>query len=140
MWRGTVDDGTGNIALGSGALVVPYSLRSRIKDGDPHTNPEELIGAAHAGCFSMSLSSLLTDEGFPPSQVCATAVVTLEQLEDRFSITQIDLDVVGDVPGLGEARFVEFAERAKATCPVSRALTGTSIALSARLEASRAVS
>src|SRR5919198_1269470 len=120
-WRGSVEAGSGRISVGSGALDGPYSLRSRVGD-EPHTNPEELIGAGHAGCFAMSLANLLAEAGHEARDVTATATVNLEQLESGFSVTRIDLEAVGDVPGIDEATFVRLAEEAKATCPISRAL------------------
>jgi osmotically inducible protein OsmC len=131
-WQGTVDDGAGRISTGSGALDGPYSLRSRVGD-EPHTNPEELIGAGHAGCFAMSLANLLAEEGHEAIDVAATAAVNLEQLDGGFSVTRIELEAVGDVPGVDEATFARLAEQAKATCPISRALAGTEITLTARL-------
>ena len=132
-WRGSVEAGSGRISVGSGALDGPYSLRSRVGD-EPHTNPEELIGAGHAGCFAMSLANLLAEAGHEARDVTATATVNLEQLESGFSVTRIDLEAVGDVPGIDEATFVRLAEEAKATCPISRALAGTEITLTAHLQ------
>jgi lipoyl-dependent peroxiredoxin len=132
-WAGTVEEGGGRIGVGSGAYEGPFTLRARIEE-TPSTNPEELIGAAHAGCFTMSLASLLGEEGHPPDDLSTTARVRLEQREDGgFSITSIALDTTGRVDGVDEERFAELAERAKATCPVSQALAGTEITLSARL-------
>jgi osmotically inducible protein OsmC len=128
-----VEAGSGRISVGSGALDGPYSLRSRVGD-EPHTNPEELIGAGHAGCFAMSLANLLAEAGHEARDVTATATVNLEQLESGFSVTRIDLEAVGDVPGIDEATFVRLAEEAKATCPISRALAGTEITLTAHLQ------
>jgi lipoyl-dependent peroxiredoxin len=134
-WKGTVDAGRGQIELGSGAFKGAYSLRSRVGD-EPKTNPEELIGAGHAGCFAMSLANLLSDAGYPPNNVSATAVVNLEETVGGFSVTRIELTAVGDVPNLDSAEFTRLAEEAKATCPISRALAGTEITLDARLETS----
>jgi len=131
-WNGTVEKGSGRILLGSGVLDAPYSLRSRVDD-DPQTNPEELIGAAHAGCFAMSLANLLTERGHPPRSIDATATVQLEHEPTGFSITRIELAVTGDVPALEGEAFVALAEEAKRTCPVSRALAGTQITLVAAL-------
>src|SRR5215208_6445489 len=133
-WRGTVGNGIGNIALGSGAFNGPYSLRSRLGD-EPHTNPEELIGAAHAGCFAMSLANLVAKAGHTATEIAASSRVTLEEVEGRFTLTQIVLTAVGDVPGLEEDEFVRLAAVAKATCPVSRALAGIEITFDARLAA-----
>jgi lipoyl-dependent peroxiredoxin len=133
-WQGTVPEGGGRIALGSGAFEGPFTLKARMEDVERSTNPEELIGAAEAGCFTMSLANLLSEAGHPPADLRTTARVRLEQLETGFSITQIALETVGDVPGIeSEAAFVSLAEQAKATCPVSRALAGTEVTLEARL-------
>ena len=132
-WQGTVPDGGGRIALGSGAFEGPFTLKARVEDVERATNPEELIGAAEAGCFTMSLANLLDEAGHPAADLRTTARVRLEQLEAGFSITQIALETVGEVPGIDDAQFAEYAEQAKATCPVSRALAGTEVTLQARL-------
>jgi osmotically inducible protein OsmC len=136
-WQGTVPAGGGRIGVASGAFEGPFTLKARMED-EPATNPEELIGAAHAGCFTMSLADLLEREGHPAANLETTATVILEQTESGFSISRIELDTVGDAPGVDERAFAELAERAKATCPVSRALAGTEIALRARLGAADA--
>ena len=121
------------MAVRSGAFDGPFSLHSRTEDA-PETNPEELIGAAHAGCFTMSLSNLLTEAGHPPEHLETDAAVTLEGGEGGgFSITTIALRTRGRVPGIDEEAFRRLAERAKETCPVSRALAGTQIAVDAQL-------
>jgi osmotically inducible protein OsmC len=136
-WQGTVPEGGGRLALGSGAFDGPFTLKARMEAGERATNPEELIGAAEAGCFTMSLASLLSDTGHPPADLRTTAQVRLEQLDGGgFSITQIALETVGDVPGVDAAEFARLAEQAKATCPVSRALAGTELSLTARLAGS----
>lgn len=132
-WKGTVVEGGGEIELGSGAFKGDFTLRARVEDVDRATNPEELIAAASAGCFTMSLSSLLAEQGTPVTDVQTTARVRLEQLEEGFRITRISLSCVAEVAGVDEQRFAELAERAKATCPVSLALAGTEIVLDARL-------
>lgn len=132
-WRGTVPEGGGRIALGSGAFEGPFTLKARVDDVERATNPEELIGAAQAGCYTMSLANLLSEAGHPPDDLQTTAKVRLEQLETGFSITRIDLETVGAVPGIDEATFTRLADEAKATCPVSRALAGTDVTLEARL-------
>ena len=132
-WKGTVEEGGGELALGSGAFTGDFTLRARVDDVAGATNPEELIAAASAGCFTMSLSSLLAEGGIPVTDIRTTARVRLEQRDEGFRITRISLTCVGDVPGVDEPRFVELAERAKATCPVSLALAGTEIVLEARL-------
>jgi osmotically inducible protein OsmC len=131
-WRGPVEAGTGTITVGSGAFNGAYSFRSRMAD-DPHTNPEELIGAGHAGCFAMSLANLVAKAGHPANEIAATARVSLEQVDGRFTLTRIALSAVGEVPGLDEQEFVRLAGEAKVTCPVSRALAGVEITLDARL-------
>ena len=133
-WSGTVPEGGGRIALGSRAFEGPFTLKARVEDGQPGTNPEELIGAGHAGCFTMSLADLLSEEGHPPADLRTTARVRLEQLDEGFRITRIELVTEGQVPGIDDARFRELAERAKSTCPVSLALAGTEIAVDARLQ------
>jgi osmotically inducible protein OsmC len=133
-WQGTVPDGGGRIALGSGAFEGPFTLKARMEDVERATNPEELIAAAEAGCFTMSLANELSEAGHPPADLRTTARVRLEQLErGGFTITEIALQTVGDVPGVDEATFARLAERAKATCPVSRALAGTTVTVDARL-------
>ncbi|HWE34075.1 MAG TPA: OsmC family peroxiredoxin [Solirubrobacteraceae bacterium] len=134
-WQGTVPDGGGRIALGSGAFEGPFTLKARVEEVERATNPEELIAAAQAGCFTMSLASLLADAGHPPADLRTTAQVRLEQGDGgSFGITQIALETVGDVPGVDADTFVRLAEQAKATCPVSRALAGTEVTVQARLE------
>jgi osmotically inducible protein OsmC len=132
-WSGTVPEGGGRLALGSGAFEGPFTLKARIEEGQRGANPEELVGAGHAGCFTMSLASLLSEEGHPPAELRTTARVRLEQLDEGFRITQIELRTEGEVPGVDATRFEELAEQAKATCPVSLALAGTEITLDARL-------
>jgi len=136
-WSGTVPEGGGRLALGSGAFEGPFTLRARMEEGQRGANPEELIGAGHAGCFTMSLASLLSDEGHPPDDLETTARVVLEQTDTGFSITRIELDCVGAVAGVDDATFAALAEQAKSTCPVSRALAGTEIKLTARLAANQ---
>jgi osmotically inducible protein OsmC len=133
-WQGTVPDGGGRLALGSGAFEGPFTLKARMEAVERATNPEELIGAAQAGCYTMSLASLLSDAGHPPADLRTTAKVRLEQLESGgFTITQIALETLGDVPGVSAEEFERLAQEAKATCPVSRALAGTELTLTARL-------
>jgi len=137
-WQGTVDDGGGEIALGSGAFTGEFTLRGRVEDVDRATNPEEMIAAASAGCFTMSLASMLAEGGTPVRALETTARVRLEQLDDGFRITRISLTCVGQVPAVDQERFAELAQRAKATCPVSLALAGTEIVLDATLDATLA--
>ncbi|MFC7046303.1 OsmC family protein [Halobacteriaceae archaeon GCM10025711] len=131
-WNGKLRDGDGSMEFGSGAYEGAYSFRSRFEEGDG-TNPEELIGAAHAGCFSMALAGVLEEAGFSPESVDTEAVVHLEQVEGDFAITRVELETEAMVPEIEESEFMEFAEDAKANCPVSKALAGTEISLSATL-------
>ena len=133
-WQGSVDAGGGRLTLGSGAFEGAYSLKARVEEGAAATNPEELIAAAEAGCFTMSLANLLEEAGSPPQDLRTTARVRLEQTDAGFRITRISLTTVGEVPGFDAERFAELAERAKATCPVSLALAGTEIVLEATLQ------
>jgi osmotically inducible protein OsmC len=135
-WQGTVPEGGGRIGLHSGAYEGAFTLRNRVEDVERGTNPEELIAAAEAGCFTMSLADLLSEAGSPPQDLQTTVRVRLEQQEEGFRITRISVTTVGDVPGVDEERFVALAEEAKATCPVSLALAGTDITLEASLRSS----
>jgi osmotically inducible protein OsmC len=118
--------------LGSGAYEGSYSFPSRFENGDG-TNPEELIAAAHAGCFSMALSNVLAQAGFPPNSIDTTAAVHLDKGGSGFGITRIDLATVADVPGVDAADFAKHAETAKVNCPVSQALKAVEVTLDARL-------
>jgi lipoyl-dependent peroxiredoxin len=131
-WRGTASAGDGRIGLGSGAFEGSYSLRARVEENMPATNPEELIGAAEAGCFTMSLANVLEEAGHEATSLRTTARVKLEQVGSAFNITSIELATEGEVPGLDQAAFERFAAQAK-DCTVSRALTGTEITAEARL-------
>jgi osmotically inducible protein OsmC len=130
-WQGNVPEGGGRIALGSGAYEGDFTLRARIDDVERSTNPEELIAAASAGCFTMSLADLLSDEGHPPADLKTEARIRLQQTDEGFRITSLDLSVAGDVPGIDAETFAALAERARATCPVSLALAGTEITVEA---------
>ena len=132
VWKGTLREGGGTVKLGSGAFEGKYSFASRFEDGTG-TNPEELIGAAHAGCFSMALAAGLTKAGFNPTRISTTAQVSLEKVGEGFKITTIELKTEGEVPGIDESAFLEQAESAKKNCPVSQALAGTEIRLNATL-------
>lgn len=127
-WKGTLKEGAGTMKLGSGAYEGPFTFASRFESG-PGTNPEELIGAAHAGCFSMFLSALLSNKGFVPS-IRTTATV---HLEAGPTITLIELDTMAEVPGIDEETFQKLAADAKKGCPVSKALAGPEIKLTAKL-------
>ncbi len=132
-WKGALPDGNGTLALGSGAFEGSYSFSSRFEEG-VGTNPEELVGAAHAGCFSMALSGDLGKSGFKPQSVKTEAVVHLVKSDGGFSVTEIDLDCDAHVPGIDEAEFTKIAEGAKKNCPISKLLTGAKINLTARLK------
>lgn len=132
QWNGSLKDGNGTVSLGSGAYDGQYSFSSRFESGTG-TNPEELIAAAHAGCFSMALSAGLGKAGHTATRISSEAKVHLEKVGEGFSITKIDLVTEGVVPGIDEATFLEFAENAKKGCPVSRALSAVEITLNAKL-------
>ncbi|MBL8215272.1 MAG: OsmC family protein [Bryobacterales bacterium] len=131
-WKGNLTDGKGTMSLGSGAYSGPYDWRSRSGDG-AGTNPEELIAAAHAGCFSMALSAAMGQEGITPERIATTAKAHLEKGEGGFSISKIELSTEVTAPGLAEDKFQALAAGAKANCPVSKALAGTTITLTAKL-------
>jgi osmotically inducible protein OsmC len=132
-WNGSLREGSGKVRLGSGTFEGKYSFRTRFED-EPGTNPEELIAAAHAGCFSMALTAGLNRNGFQPKRVHTTASVHLEKVGDAFAITKIELDCEAEVPGIDDAAFQEQAAGAKENCPVSKALRAVeSITLKARL-------
>ena len=133
VWEGDIMQGKGTMKIGSGAWEGPYSFKSRFEDGKG-TNPEELIAAAHAGCFSMALSGALTKAGSPPTRIETTAKVGLEKVADGFKIPSIHLETKAKVPGLDDAKFQEIAELAKKNCPVSKVLSGAEITLEATLE------
>jgi osmotically inducible protein OsmC len=133
-WQGDLKSGTGTMKLGSGAWEGPYHFGSRFESATG-SNPEELIGAAHAGCFSMALTGGLNKAGFQPRQVQTTAKVHLEKVGEGFAITAIDLDTDADVPGIDEATFQQHAQAAKTGCPISKALAAVEIRLNARLGA-----
>lgn len=131
-WQGSLREGKGIMKFGSGRFEGPFSFVSRFEEGDG-TNPEELIGAAHAGCFSMALSSGLGKAGFTPSQITTSARVHLGQIEGKSRITKIELETVAEVPEIDNAKFQEIAEATKTGCPVSAALAGVEISLVAKL-------
>src|SRR2546429_4251511 len=131
-WEGGLQGGKGTMRLGSGAFEGQYSFSSRFEEGTG-TNPEELIGAAHAGCFSMALAAGLTKAGQNPTRISTTAQVNLEKVGEGFKITTIDLNTEAEVPGIDEKTFLEHAETAKKNCPVSQALAGVEIKLNATL-------
>src|ERR1700735_3752411 len=133
VWNGSLKEGKGTISTASGILnAAPYSFLTRFENAKG-TNPEELIGAAHAGCFAMALSAQLGTMNFTPQSIRATATVTLEKLEAGWTISKIHLDVAARVPGISETAFESAAASAKANCPVSR-LFKAEITLSTVLE------
>lgn len=133
-WEGSLREGEGKIGLGSGAWEGPYSARSRFEDA-PESNPEELLGAAHAGCFTMALSLILGNEGHEPEKLETEAVVHLKQEGEGFVIPKIELIVKGSVPGIDQDEFVKHATTAKEVCPLSKALASVEeITLDAQLE------
>jgi osmotically inducible protein OsmC len=129
VWKGTLKEGSGVVKLGSGAMEGPFTYASRFEEGQG-TNPEELIGAAHAGCFSMFLSGLLSKDGYAPERIETTARVYLEAGP---TIAKIELNTQASVPGLDAEKFQEYAAAAKANCPVSKALASVEIHLNATL-------
>lgn len=133
LWEGNLKQGKGKMKLGSGAFEGKYSFGSRFESA-PGTNPEELIGAAHAGCFSMALSMILEQAGYKVDRIRTKARVAIDKAGEGYKITTIDLETAGTVPGIDEKTFQEKAEAAKKGCPVSMALAGVEIRLAARLE------
>ncbi len=132
VWEGGLMSGKGTVKFGGGAFEGAYSYSSRFEEGTG-TNPEELIAAAHAGCFSMAFSAGLEKAGYTPRRVSTTAHVTIEKVDAGFRITRIHLETEAEVPGIGEAEFQRLAEEAKAGCPVSQALQAVTISLNAKL-------
>ncbi|HET6250430.1 MAG TPA: OsmC family protein [Tepidisphaeraceae bacterium] len=131
-WTGDLKGGKGTVKLGSGAYEGQYSFSSRFESGTG-TNPEELIAAAHAGCYSMALSAGLGKAGFTPTKVHTTAKVSLDKVGEGFKITKITLVSEATVPGIDDGKFQEIAKATKAGCPVSQALSATPIELEAKL-------
>jgi osmotically inducible protein OsmC len=133
VWTGGIKDGKGTLSTETGVLdAAPYGFKSRFEEG-PGTNPEELIGAAHAGCFSMALSMMLGEAGLTPERIETHAAIKLEKAADGFTITASHLTVKARVPGAEAARFDEIAQKAKADCPVSK-LLNANITMEASLE------
>jgi len=136
VWKGNGVEGSGVLSTISGALMEqPYSFKTRFQsqDGKAGTNPEELIAAAHAGCYSMALAFALAGAGSPAQELQTTAEVSLKQADGKYSVSLIHLAVVGKVSGLDSAKFVALAQQAKVNCPVSQALSAVPITLDARL-------
>ena len=136
VWRGAGTDGVGSLTTQSGAFRdQPYSFQTRFgsEDGKAGTNPEELIGAAHAGCFAMALSFMLSGAGHTPEELRAKSHVKIERIDNAFTITGIRLELEGRVPGIADAEFQELAKKAKVECTVARALASVPITLDAKL-------
>jgi osmotically inducible protein OsmC len=136
IWQGNLTEGTGTLTSQSGALSnLPYSFKARFQDeaGTPGTNPEELIAAAHAGCFAMQLSHFLAENGTPATKLDATATIDLDMSGGGATIKSSTIELIGTVPGIDDAKFKELADKAKAGCPVSRALGAIEVNLNARL-------
>jgi len=132
-WKGSIKDGRGEMRLDSGKAEFDFGSRFEDKEG---SNPEELLGASHAGCFSMAFSKALGDEGFEPKSIETKATVTLDKLSSGFAITQVDLDTEAEVPDIEDEKFQELAESAKKNCPVSRLFAGALIQVRAKLKSS----
>jgi len=132
VWQGDLKTGKGSMRFGSGAFEGQFSFASRFEEGKG-TNPEELAGAAHAGCFSMAFSNELSKAGFVPTRVATTAKVHLEKTEAGFAISRIDLDTEAQVPRIEPAKFQEIAAAAKKGCPISKLFAGAQINLDAKL-------
>ena len=132
IWNGDLRQGNGHMSFGSGAYEGAYSFASRFEEGTG-TNPEELIGAAHAGCFSMAFAARLSKAGYDPDKINTKAHVSLENVGGGFKITEVVLETEATVPDIDANTFLELAEDAKANCPVSQALAGTNIKLQANL-------
>src|ERR1700759_2866371 len=130
VWQGTLKGGSGSLELGSGAFKGQYSFTSRFENGTG-TNPEELIGAAEAGCYSMALSANLEKAGFPPERISTVAKANLDKGDAGFSVVSIELETEAQVPGIEDAKFQEQAELNKKPCPISKSLVGTEIKLEA---------
>lgn len=132
-WKGNLAEGEGRLKVGSGAFEGPYSFKSRFEDGQSATNPEELLGAAHAGCFTMAITAQLSRARITPQRIHTEARVKLEKVGEAFAITQIELETEAEIPGIDDAAFQKYALEAKQNCPVSKALAGTEIRLTAKL-------
>ncbi len=131
-WGGSLQDGHGQVTTDSGAVHATYSFPSRFESGDG-TNPEELLGASHAGCFAMALTLLLGNQGYTPQNVDCDASVTIEEVGGKPTISKIELAVRGQVPGIDDATFQSLVKETEELCPISRALAGTTITVQASL-------
>ncbi|HKA24095.1 MAG TPA: OsmC family protein [Candidatus Eisenbacteria bacterium] len=135
VWQGGLKDGKGTVSTDSGVLrQTPYNFAQRFENA-PGTNPEELIAAAHAACFSMALSAVLGESNLKADRIETTATATFEKTDAGFTVTKINLDVTADIPNADNAAFQAAAEKAKKTCPISRLLAAASITMEARLRA-----
>jgi len=132
-WEGNLAEGSGRLKVGSGAFEGPYSFKSRFEEGQAATNPEELLGAAHAGCFTMALTAGLSRAGIKPKRIHTEARVKLEKVGEAFSITQIELQTEAEIPDVDDAAFQKYALDAKQNCPLSKALAATQISMTAKL-------
>ena len=132
-WEGNLAEGSGRLKVGSGAFEGPYSFKSRFEEGQTATNPEELLGAAHAGCFTMALTAQLSRAGIKPKRIHTEARVKLEKVGEAFSITQIELETEAEIPDVDDAAFQKYALDAKQNCPLSKALAATQISMTAKL-------
>ena len=132
-WEGNLAEGSGRLKVGSGAFEGPYSFKSRFEEGEAATNPEELLGAAHAGCFTMALTAQLSRAGIKPTRIHTEARVKLEKVGEAFSITQIELETEAEIPNVDDATFQKYALDAKQNCPLSKALAATQISMTAKL-------
>lgn len=131
-WEGTLQEGNGSVKLGSGAYEGPFTFQSRFGE-DPMTNPEELLGAAHAGCFTMALGAMLSRQGHTVNRIHTTAKVHLEKNDAGFAISRIDLTTEGSIDGIDDAAFKQAAETTKETCIVSKALSAVPMTIDAKL-------
>jgi lipoyl-dependent peroxiredoxin len=137
-WKGNLIQGAGRLKVGSGAFEGPYSFKSRFEEGQSATNPEELIGAAHAGCFTMALTAQLSQKGITAKRIHTTANVKFDKVGEGFAITGIELQTEAEIPGVDDKSFQAIALDAKKNCPVSKALAGTKIDLNAKLLSAKA--
>lgn len=132
-WEGNLAEGSGRLKVGSGAFEGPYSFKSRFEEGQAATNPEELLGAAHAGCFTMALIAQLSRAGIKPKRIHTEARVKLDKVGEAFTITQIELETEAEIPDVDDAAFQKYALDAKQNCPLSKALAATEISMTAKL-------
>jgi osmotically inducible protein OsmC len=132
-WKGNLIEGAGRLKVGSGAFDGPYSFRSRLEEGKSATKPEELIGAAHAGCFTMALAAELSQKGITPKRIHTVANVKLDKVGEAFAIARVELQTEADIAGVDDATFQKIAHDSKQNCPVSKAMVGTEIRLNAKL-------